>query len=276
MSRRQWCRAGTTVVRRVRGSRQPPPRPGNRQLGVAACLHDPRETGARWPIAPRASSGRAGRRTGRRRFVPRRAPSVRPRCRSLAEFRRAPAPRSRGPAARRPRACRRSSRARARDDESRPMPHHRLAGPVVESDLGEGEIVVADQQQIRDRLAHQVGYLGALTGDVELDATPDEAIRGVVVEPHRYPMVAQGRVLLAGLLQHRHRGVCVVNGLDLRAEGVDTCRLQPLAFPGGQVPAAGLPAARTGPAACCPMRARRNMRERRRGTPRARPRPPAV
>ena len=57
-------------------------------------------------------------------------------------------------------------------------PHHRLAGPVVESDLGEGEIVVVDQQQIRDRLAHQVGYLGALTGDVELDATPpDEAIR---------------------------------------------------------------------------------------------------
>ena len=65
---------------------------------------------------------------------------------------------------------------------------------LVEPDLGEGEVVVVEQQQVRPRQADQLRHLGARADDVDLDtADPLETALGAVVEPDRDAVRAQDR-----------------------------------------------------------------------------------
>ena len=55
--------------------------------------------------------------------------------------------------------------------------HGRRGGALVEADLGVGEVVVVDQQQVRLGPADQLGHLGALAVDVELEPVGAHQLR---------------------------------------------------------------------------------------------------
>jgi hypothetical protein len=68
--------------------------------------------------------------------------------------------------------------------------------PLVEPQLGVGQVVVVDQHQVRRGVAGELGDLGQLALDVQLDpGAPGQPLRPPVVEAHGQPVTAQHRVL---------------------------------------------------------------------------------
>ncbi len=114
-------------------------------------------------------------------------------------------------------------------------------GALVEPDLGVGEVVVVDQDQVGLDLADQLLDRGAGADDVELDALhADQGAVGPGVEPDGDAVGPQGRVVGRGLLQDLEvqEPALGIHG-EGRAQRVDPGGLQPLLRPGRQVAARG-------------------------------------
>ena len=114
--------------------------------------------------------------------------------------------------------------------------------PLVEPQLGVGEVVVVDQHEVGGGVADQLGDLGARARDVELHPrAAGQPVRALAVEADGQPVVAQHRVLGDGGLLDREAGVpAVVGQLEDRPQGVDLAGLQPLLDPLRQVAAGAL------------------------------------
>ena len=111
--------------------------------------------------------------------------------------------------------------------------------PLVEADLGVGQVAVVEQQQVRLLLADQVGDLGARAVDVDLDVrAADQAAVDLVVQADADAVPAQRRVVRRRGLLDRERGVAAlaVEG-ELGVQRVDARGLQPLVRPVRQLAA---------------------------------------
>ena len=131
--------------------------------------------------------------------------------------------------------------ARQRAREAARVRQGRGQRALVEPDLGVGEVVVVDEQQVGLLAADQLGHRGARALDVELEVVgavqrpvahgvhaDDEGVRAQRLE-------ARG----AGLLDGGRRDAAAVVDLDDRAQRADPGGLEPLARPGAQVAAGG-------------------------------------
>ena len=118
----------------------------------------------------------------------------------------------------------------------------RLERPLVQADLGVGQVALVEQQQVGLLLPDELLDLGQLTLDVGLQRrTPDEPAVDLVVEADAQAVPAQRRVVGVRGLHHRERreGAVVVQ-LEPRLERVDARGLEPLLGPGLELAAAGL------------------------------------
>ena len=113
---------------------------------------------------------------------------------------------------------------------------------LVEAQLGVGQVVVVDQDEVGGRVAGQLGHLGARAGHVELDPVrAGESVGAVAVQADGQAVVAQHGVLGDGGLLDREAPVAAVVGqLEHRPERVDLAGAQPLLDPLRQVAAGAL------------------------------------
>ena len=112
----------------------------------------------------------------------------------------------------------------------------------VEPDLGVGQVVVVQQDQIRLRAAQQLGHLGQLALDVDLHpvGAGQRAVR-LGVEPDRQAVPAQRRPGRRRGLPDREPGEDPVRiDLEVSAQGVHPAGLQPLLGEVAQVAPGGL------------------------------------
>ena len=117
----------------------------------------------------------------------------------------------------------------------------------VQPDLGVGQVIVVDQDQVSAALAGQLGDLGAPARDVGLHPPPpDQPVAGAVVQADRDPVRSAapggsaGRLLDDGERAEAVLAVAAVIGPQRVGPG----GLQPLLRPGRQVPARRPPPAR--------------------------------
>ena len=115
--------------------------------------------------------------------------------------------------------------------------HCRGTRVLVQTNLGVGEIVIVDQDELRSNLAQGFSDLGELTVNVEL-SSPDplqETILTRVIETHCQAMRAKGRPLLGRSLSNVEISDYprVIDG-HLGVEGVYSCGLEPQFAPGPQ------------------------------------------
>ncbi len=116
---------------------------------------------------------------------------------------------------------------------------------IVQPDLGIGQVVVVDQDQIRPRLVVQLGHLGEVAGHVGLHPqAPGQPCRGPVVQADGDPVRSQrGREIpgVRDLLPDGERPEPALRvGLVERPQGGHSGRFQPRLGPARQVPAGGL------------------------------------
>ena len=113
---------------------------------------------------------------------------------------------------------------------------------VIEADLGVGEVVVVDQDQVGARLPGELGHHRTRTRHVGLDAQPaDQARRGAVVQADGDAVRTQHRMGGGRLLFHRELGETAVGVHRVRGpQRVHARRLQPFGRPARQVATRGL------------------------------------
>ena len=113
---------------------------------------------------------------------------------------------------------------------------------LVEPDLGVGEVALVEQQQVGLLLADQLGDVGQVALDVDLErGTPHEVAVLLVVQADAEPVPAQRRVVGVRGLADRERGVGAVGvELELGRQRVHAGRLQPLLGPRVQLAAGRL------------------------------------
>src|SRR5918993_848358 len=128
-------------------------------------------------------------------------------------------------------------RAGERRREATWVRQRRRERPLVEADLGVGEVVVVDEQQVWLLLTDELRHVGAFTVDVELEAVgpvEDAVSRGI--QPDRQPVgTRRHEARRRELLEDRGRDAATVVDGDHRAEGAYPSRLQPQLRPGPQV-----------------------------------------
>ena len=122
------------------------------------------------------------------------------------------------------------------------MGENRCHRALVQTNLGVGQVVVVEQQEVRSLLTDQRRHLGALTVDVELDPVgPRElvALQGVAADRQGVRTKRRERLDRA-LGDDRSRDDVLVVHRDLEAQSVDARSLEPQLRPGAQVPTGGL------------------------------------
>ena len=132
-----------------------------------------------------------------------------------------------------------AQRARQAVVETAQAGHDGGQRPLVEPDLGVGQVAVVEQQQVGLAYADQLGDLGGLALDVHLDrGTPHQVAVDLVVQADAEAVATQRRVLDGGGLLDPEGGVGAL-GVGLRARGqrVHAAGLQPLLGPGVQLAA---------------------------------------
>ncbi len=131
-------------------------------------------------------------------------------------------------------------RARERVLERGEVPHGDLERRGIQADLRVGEVVVVQQHERGALAPDELGDLGAVAVDVELEALRADQLRvAELVEADGEAVRAERRVVLRGLLQdgERRDGAVLVR-LDLWTQRVDAGGLQPQVGPALEVAAA--------------------------------------
>jgi len=119
--------------------------------------------------------------------------------------------------------------------------HHGGHRPLVEPQLGVGQIVVVEQQHVRRANTGQLGQLRGFANDVHLELFPaDQTAVGAIVQTDTDPVGAQSRVTGRRLLADHDPLVAAV-GADrhVRTQRVDLGGLQPLGGELAQLPPGG-------------------------------------
>ncbi len=119
-----------------------------------------------------------------------------------------------------------------------PVQRHAKRG-VIQPHLGEREVVVVDQQQVRGRLAVERRHRRGRPVEIDIDeAAPVQPALHRVVQAEPEPVRPQRRVRLGRQLAQDDLAVAAVLGAHLGDHGVDPGRTQPRLAPPAEVPAA--------------------------------------